>query len=241
MAIDFFQSNKDVSIYEVYQEDHVSKCRRIEAFDDQLGVLDSLGVKASDALQSNFVIWVEGPTDRVYLTKFFKLFGGSDLIEGKDFSILFYGGRMLSHLTISEADSVTEFIRLLKINPKCAVVIDSDRSKIRGRLNATKSRIRSEANNYSRLCWVTQGREIENYISAEFWSKQFSVPATEVGSYCKVFDYLKSEEKKIGSRKISKKMELATFAEENITGKDLQLDIESKVRDLCRRIRDANS
>lgn len=241
VAIDYFQASEDVSIYEVFQNNQVSNCRRIEAFDDKLGVLDALGVKASDALQSNFVVWVEGPTDRIYLKKFIEIYGGSNIIEGKHFSILFYGGRMLSHLTISEDDSMTQFIRLLKINPNCAVIIDSDRDKKRRRINATKTRIRSEASKCSRLCWVTQGREMENYISAAFWSKRFAAPETEVGPYTKVFDYLKGEDKRIASRKLQTKMELATFAAANITWRDTQLDLEMKVKDLCRRIRDANS
>lgn len=32
-------------------------------------LLDDLGFKASDLLQSNCVIWVEGPSDRIYIKK----------------------------------------------------------------------------------------------------------------------------------------------------------------------------
>ena len=67
IAIDYFQADDEASIYEVNQAGGLTKCRRISAFDDRVGALGSLGVKASDALQSNFVIWVEGPTDRIYL------------------------------------------------------------------------------------------------------------------------------------------------------------------------------
>jgi hypothetical protein len=43
-------------------------------------------------------IWVEGPTDRIYLQQWIKL-PRSNLEEGVDYSIMFYGGRLLSHLT----------------------------------------------------------------------------------------------------------------------------------------------
>ena len=240
VAIDFFQSFDEASIYEVYQKSDVTKCRKIEAFNDALGVLDALGVKASDALQSNFVVWVEGPTDRIYLKKFLELFGGKDLIEGQDFVIMFYGGRLLSHLTISEDDASSEFIRLLKINPKCAVIIDSDRTKRGGHINETKRRIKREAEQSSLMCWVTQGREMENYIKPEFWSVSFGVHIQYVSEYSKVYDHLKSEGKKIGNRKIATKMELATFAESRLSSASSGLDIERKTKELIKVIRAAN-
>ena len=33
-------------------------------------LVDDLGIKASDILQSNGIIWVEGPSDRIYINKF---------------------------------------------------------------------------------------------------------------------------------------------------------------------------
>lgn len=241
VAIDFFQSFKDASIYEVYQKDEVTKCRKIEAFNDTLGVLDALGVKASDALQSNFVVWVEGPTDRIYLKKFIELFGGEDLVEGQDFVIMFYGGRLLSHLTISEEQASNEFIRLLKINPKCAVVIDSDRKVKHGATNATKRRLVAEGKASSLMCWVTQGREIENYISSGFWADKFNVDGEMVAEYSKVYDYLKGQQKKIGAKKIATKMELATFVEGQIGKEDICLDLERKTKELIKEIKRANS
>ena len=36
---------------------------------DNYDVLDDLGAKASDIFQSNGIIWVEGPSDRIYIKK----------------------------------------------------------------------------------------------------------------------------------------------------------------------------
>lgn len=240
IAIDFFQADDEAVTYEVFQENDVTKCRRIEAFNDSLGVLDALGVKASDALQSNFIIWVEGPTDRVYIKKWLSIFGHDDLVEGRDFSIMFYGGKLLSHLTLSEDDASTEFIRLLKINPKCAVIIDSDREKKQGWISGTKKRLRKEANANAKLCWVTKGREMENYVATNFWVDNFDLDAEDIGDYINIFDVLKEKEIRIGSRKVSSKMQLATFVAEKATIADANLDIEWLCKDLAKSIRSAN-
>ena len=58
-----------------------------------------LGHRPSDLLQSNFIVWVEGPSDRIYIKHWLKL-GAPELEEGSDYQIMFYGGRLLSHLTL---------------------------------------------------------------------------------------------------------------------------------------------
>lgn len=49
-----------------------------------------IGVKASDLLQSNCVIWVEGPSDRIYIKKWIELFDGHNLEEGLDYQFIYY-------------------------------------------------------------------------------------------------------------------------------------------------------
>jgi len=240
IAIDFFQSDEDVSIYDVSQVSGNTKCRRINAFDDKVGALDALGVKASSALQSNFVIWVEGPTDRIYLKKWLEFVSGGEAIENRDYVIMFYGGKLLSHLTVSEDDEITELIRLLKINTKCAVLIDSDRSSEGTRIRGTKRRISQEARANSLMCWVTKGREIENYISPKFWADHFNVTQKETGQFNKVFEVVKGKRTK-KDKPIHTKIELAAYVEENISANDLVLDWENKTKELWDRITEANT
>ena len=124
-----------------------------------------LGYRASDLLQSNCVIWVEGPSDRIYIRHWLKAKNPS-LIEGIHYSIMFYGGRLLSHLSANDPE-VNEFISLRRLNRSICVVIDSDKASPRGRINATKARVRDEFNAGPGHAWVTKGREIENYIPFE--------------------------------------------------------------------------
>lgn len=81
---------------------------------------------------------------------------------------MFYGGKLLSHLTFTN-ESLDEFILLLNINKNSFVVIDKDAKKETDRINTTKARIQSEIGENN--CWITSGREIENYITINSLSK----------------------------------------------------------------------
>ena len=63
-------------------------------------VCADLGYRPSDILQSNAVIWVEGPSDRTYIKHWLSLLEPEHpFIEGIHYSIMFYGGSNRSHLT----------------------------------------------------------------------------------------------------------------------------------------------
>jgi energy-coupling factor transporter ATP-binding protein EcfA2 len=128
-------------------------------------LLGDLGYRAADILQSNCVIWVEGPSDRLYIRRWIELIDES-LVESLHYSIMFYGGKLLNHLSFSD-DAVSEFIKLRLLNRNSAIVIDSDRTSPDAEINQTKQRIQSEFENdpeVSGYVWVTAGYTIENYV-----------------------------------------------------------------------------
>lgn len=129
-----------------------------------------LGLRASDLVQSNAIVWVEGPSDRVYLRHWISQLDDR-LIEGAHYTLAFYGGALLSHLTPTDP-AVEDFISLPRINRNFAVVIDSDRTKPRQRINATKQRVRDEVRSAAdrTIVWVTDGYTIENYLPPEVLS-----------------------------------------------------------------------
>lgn len=132
-------------------------------------VCNDLGYRPSDLLQANCVIWVEGPSDRTYLQHWLRLTEPDfDLIEGIHYSIMFYGGRLLSHLTADDPD-VSEFISLRRLNRHATILIDSDKDKPGGRLNDTKNRVIAEFDDTDSpgFAWVTNGRTIENLVPTE--------------------------------------------------------------------------
>ena len=133
-----------------------------------IGICNDLGYRPSDLLQANCVLWVEGPSDRTYVRRWLALAAPS-LAEGIDYSIMFYGGALLSHLSASE-DALADFISLRRLNRASAVVIDSDKTSSHQRLGATKRRIRDEFEADSPapgFAWVTKCYTIENYIPPE--------------------------------------------------------------------------
>ncbi len=125
-------------------------------------VCTDLGYRASDLMQANCIIWVEGPSDRIYINNWISSIDSS-FTEGLHYSIMFYGGRLLSHLSSNDLD-IDDFISLRKLNRNLVIVIDSDKKKNSDNINETKARILSETIKGNGFCWITAGREIENYI-----------------------------------------------------------------------------
>ena len=162
--INAMNSSEQVQVFHLRLENGATTGGPISEDTEALTALNDLGVKASDILQSNCVIWVEGPSDRIYVKRWLELVSPS-LIEGRDYSIMFYGGRLLSHLNAERDGVPDELIPILRINQNAIVVMDSDRKSDRDVINETKQRIQKECECNGGICWVTDGREIENYLS----------------------------------------------------------------------------
>ncbi len=130
---------------------------------DLYEVCADLGYRASDILQANSIIWVEGPSDRTYINHWISLID-QELTEGIHYSVMFYGGRLLKHLSANDPD-LTKFIGLRRLNQNFMVVIDSDRTIPTQDLGDTKNRLIRELSDDERTrTWVTSGRTIENYV-----------------------------------------------------------------------------
>jgi len=155
----------EASVFHIRLDDGFSVISSVSTHDEQFELCRDLGYRASDLLQTNAVLWVEGPSDRVYLLHWIKAVD-ERLVEGVDFSIMFYGGRLLSHLTPNDPE-IDTFISLRRINRNLAIVMDSDRRALGDSINATKQRIVDELLEGGGIGWVTEGREIENYIADE--------------------------------------------------------------------------
>lgn len=133
-----------------------------------VGICNDLGYRPSDILQANCVIWVEGPSDRIYIRRWIALVDDA-LSEGIDYTIMFYGGKLLSHLTVNEG-ALDDFVELRHLNRASAVVIDSDKTSAHQRISATKKRIRDEfdASTFAPgFAWITKCYTIENYLPGD--------------------------------------------------------------------------
>jgi energy-coupling factor transporter ATP-binding protein EcfA2 len=125
--------------------------------------LRALGYRASDLLQTNCIVWAEGPSDRIYLLHWLRAIA-PELIEGIDFSIVFYGGALLARLSaMTEALDDPTLVDLWRINRRMWVLMDADRGG--GELKPAVQRLQTEiAEAGAGGTWVTRGYTIENYI-----------------------------------------------------------------------------
>jgi predicted ATPase len=128
---------------------------------DRYRAVRDLGHSPSELLQTRFAIWAEGPSDRIYVNHWIRKIDSS-LVEGVDYTILFYGGKILSHHGFLDDES--ELVKAISLSRAFAVIMDSDVRIGRPAINATKARVRDEVQSQGGICWVTKGREIENYL-----------------------------------------------------------------------------
>lgn len=233
-----FLDATSASIFHV-SHDHGSTHIRLATSDaTKFQICQDLGLRASDLLQANCIIWVEGPSDRIYLRTWIYALA-PELIEGVHYSIMFYGGRLLSHLEAEDSD-VTDFISLRRMNRRSFVVIDSDRKHADSPLNATKQRVTEEfTNNFS---WVTAGREIENYINEQtlkeslsgLYEKTFAA-ISSYGTHDSVFLFNDVN----GKEQRADKVKLAYAVTARLINFD-QLDLRQQVEALVQFIRNSN-
>src|SRR4029077_1139622 len=103
-AIDMFAKDSDAQIIHVRHDGKAANATRAQTYVENAGVIDDLDIRASDLLQANSIIWVEGPSDRIYINRWILLWSDGQLKEGIHYQCMFYGGRLLAHLEACSPD-----------------------------------------------------------------------------------------------------------------------------------------
>jgi predicted ATP-dependent endonuclease of OLD family len=163
-----FINSLNNSIFIVSKNKEKTKLHYSDIKTEKIAILKDLGYKPNDLYQTNYLLWVEGQSDKVYLNHFIKQIDGS-LIEGEDYSIMFYGGSSYKHFLENNGELNLNFIESL--NQNYAIIMDSDRTKTRERYNVKKKNIEKLFRKNNAFCWLTKLREIENYIPYEDFIK----------------------------------------------------------------------
>lgn len=153
------------NVFHVVNDGEQTRVKAVLTKNEQRALVDDLGYQASDILQANSVIWVEGPSDRTYLNHWLSAFDDR-LKEGIHYTIMFYGGSLIKHLAASD-DALESFIKLRDLNRNMAIIMDSDRESEAAELRPHVQRIVDEMSGGSGVVWVTSGREIENYVDPD--------------------------------------------------------------------------
>lgn len=158
-----------VQVAHVSKKNGVSSCQQLNGMVLARDLLDDLGGRASDLLQSNYVVWVEGPSDRIYVDYWIGKWAEENsvhLVEGIHYSIMLYGGKLLNALDAVPSDSNEKLISLFRINTHFCILMDSDKKSKNTRLGKTKTRVIEECKQSGAMHWITWGSTIENYVPA---------------------------------------------------------------------------
>ena len=169
--IDLFADKEHAQIIHVTHDGSEASCAITDRLAAGHQVLDDLDVRASDLLQANGIVWVEGVSDRVYVGRWLGLLCEEmeiePPVEGTEFTFLEYGGKCLSHYDFGSLDALSAkdkdlslLIPALRVSRNHFVVVDSDRGSKGSPLRETKKRVIEEA----QFHWLTDGREVENYL-----------------------------------------------------------------------------
>ena len=246
VTIDLFANDSASQIIHVTHDRQQASVRSVTTYVDNRGILDDLDVRASDLLQSNGVVWLEGPSDRLYFNRWIELYSDGKMREGAHYQCVFYGGRLLAHLSAADLDvDEDEVVKIFRVNRNALLIMDSDRRKPRQKLNDTKRRIISEIKEVGDMAWVTAGKEVENYIPADALQSLYptTVDLPPLEQYEDVKEYLDQIKAGEGERFVRNKVLFAERVISHITRGALTetLDLERQVSTAYRRILEWNS
>lgn len=155
------------------EHDSIQSCStRCATNEDLYRVLDLLDVRASDLLQSNFVIWVEGLTDKMFIKACFQHLG-FEAEEGVHFCFALYGGDNRKHFSFGNTPD-SDRINVLGLSRHAAMVCDSDRAAASDTIGTEKIRLQEQCRQQARIFWMTEGRETENYLGNDLLNRTFN-------------------------------------------------------------------
>ncbi len=179
-----------------------------------------------------------------------------ELKESRHYQCAFYGGALLSHSNFNDPNiKDDERVKMLKINYNAILVGDGDRFKggpqiIKNRLLKAKEELESMGG----IVWVTEAKEIENYIPGSILSKIFrkdglpspskNEPFSKVKtSRNRVIGYLQKHVKGFAEKNDFDKIDLAEkvielMSQDNMSGR---FDWFDEMERICSRIRKWNS
>lgn len=232
----------EAEVYHITLRNGASLVERVTSDKHRSTVCEDLGYHPSDLLQTNCVIWVEGPSDRIYLNWWITAMD-AELVEGIHYSIMFYGGRLASHLSGDDpGEFVKDFISLRRLNRRGVILIDSDKSKKGTALNSTKLRLRDEFNSGPGHAWITEGREIENYLNPELLKQTISAvhPNMPIATGLDKFDNALTVKNRRGETTQASKVKVASLIISSGSPHLDCFDLRLQVKKLVAFIRESN-
>jgi hypothetical protein len=173
--LDMILDHRKISIFNFSQvlEKDILRFRVDNTQNEDIRLLDALGVRNSSIFMSNCTVWVEGITDRLYLNKYMEVLQMADLKgeyesgrlkEDLHYSYIEYGGSNIVHYSFDDEDN-WEKIKASKISQRILLVVDED--GVTDKTSKKSERISELKRHLEDRLVVLPCREIENSISAK--------------------------------------------------------------------------
>ncbi|QYY79776.1 ATP-dependent nuclease [Pseudomonas germanica] len=250
----FITTHSSVAI-DTYSESNNAQINHIQKVNDEVvgfvvsdsshgyRVLSDLGNKASDLLQANGLLWVEGPSDRIFINKFIEIFGKGEIQEGVHFQFAYFGGSLLKHFDMSVPEHEgSEALNVLRINKNAVLICDGDRRSKNDPLKARVIKAMGALEESGGYSWVTECREIENCIPAESFKSVNALEGVgDIGMYESILEFLTRHEATQATEYTNKfekaKEYVRSFSRSNLK---FRPEIESNMIEICSRIRSWN-
>jgi len=172
------------------QETLFTYVRKVES--NAHSILDNLGASGADILQCNGVVWVEGPSDAIYLKSWLNMYsrenGLPQFMQGSHFEFQMYGGTLLDSISLIHRgrDIPTQgkkLVEMFSFSRNAYIVVDSDAVKLsdgkiidKSYFSKAKLFIESQVHQLNRDgyklgLWYPEGdaklRTIEDYLDAD--------------------------------------------------------------------------
>jgi putative ATP-dependent endonuclease of the OLD family len=173
-----------------------------------------------------------------------ELISNGAIREGAHYQCVFYGGRLLAHLSASDPTvDVDDVVRILRVNRNAILIVDSDMATSKQQINSTKQRLLDEIKALEGIAWLTAGREVENYIPNSVIAALYpKADLTHQTRYSDFVDTLEAIKKGEGKRFARNKVLFAETVLPHLTVENLQtvLDWKDKASDAVIRIQTWN-
>ena len=160
-----------IAYYRTFMKSGESPSAGVERIDSQrkYQAIWDLGVRPSSLFESNATIWVEGPSDAIYIRTWLSLLPAANgLIEGIHYTFAFHAGALLDKFFVdpdggNQMPDSRHIVDFFALHPNFFIVADSDGDGSKALGHPYLQRLVDQPR-IPDVLWVTCGKEIENYL-----------------------------------------------------------------------------
>lgn len=220
----FIDHPESKNIYLVKKsEKNETEVSKINNEEERYEILDELGIKASDILQSDGIIFVEGPTDKNVFKEFFKK-EGIDL-GNYNISLIHLGG--LGNITTQDIQD------LVKINRNFVLILDSDKKSPKDNIPTLNINIKNKFRQYGKKCYILKKRGIENYFSKKIICEVLKISESDLkfGDFDDLKETINILEKKLERPLRYSKIQRGKEIAKKMNSEDIDNEIKDLLKD----------